>query len=84
MTLKKRRELYIDKFVLKAIDNPRYKNSWFPRREEDQYNLRARRPYVEIRAKTLRYYNSPLAYMKRRANDLHSETFEEARTLRDD
>ena len=76
-TLKKRREVYIDNFVQKALDNPRYSDNWFPRRGENLHNLRARRPYKENKAKTSRYYNSPLSYMKRRANDLHSELFRE-------
>lgn len=73
-TLKKRRENYIDNFVMKAVRSSRFKEAWFPLREPDIYNLRGRRPFIETKAKTKRYYCSPLSFMRRRANDIHSET----------
>ena len=73
-TLKQRRVDYIDRFVSKSIHNSRFKDNWFPLREEAIYNLRERNPYRETKARTKRYYNSPLSYMRRRANVLHAET----------
>ena len=73
-TLRQRRIDYIDRFVAKSIQNSRFKDSWFPLREEAAYNLRERRPYRETKSRTSRYYNSPLSYMRRRANVLHTET----------
>ena len=69
-TLKTRREEYIDRFVAKSLTNTRFSQVWFPLREEGGMELRGRRAYVETRARTSRFYNSPLAYMRRRANDL--------------
>ena len=69
-TLKKRREKYIDRFVSKTLLNSRFSNTWFPVRDPAAMNIRGRRNYIETRARTSRYYNSPLSYMRRRANDL--------------
>ena len=72
-TLKKRRVDYIDRFVQKTLRNPRYSDTWFPLREEAGMSVRNRRNYVETKARTSRYYNSPLSYMRRRANDIQQE-----------
>ena len=69
-TLKERRENYIDNFVIKLLDNNRFRDDWFLMREETEISLRNRRPFKETAAKTSRYFNSPLSYMRRRANDL--------------
>ena len=58
---------------MKALRSNRFSPSWFPLREVDEHNLRGRRPYVKTRARTGRYYNSPLAFMRRRANNLYVE-----------
>ena len=71
-TLKKRREIYIDGFIMKNVLHHRFKDSWFPLRDADTHNIRDRRPYHETRSKTSRYYNSPLSFLRRSANDLHS------------
>ena len=70
-TLKERRCAYIDKFVCKAIQNERFSDSWFPKREANgDHGLRNARIYHETRSRTNRHYNSPLSFMRRRANDL--------------
>ena len=69
-TLEERRKTYIDNFVIKTLYNARFSGAWFPRREAGHMDLRARRNYVETKSRTTRYYNSPLSYMRRRANEL--------------
>ena len=71
-SLKVRREQYIDNFVTKTLCNERFSEAWFPLRSPDVHNLRDRRPYKETKSKTNRFYNSPLSFMRRRANDLFS------------
>ena len=70
VTLEERRVNYIDNFIKKTIDNPRFRDSWYPLREEAVQSVRNRRPFVETRARTERYYRSPLAFLRRRANDM--------------
>ena len=69
-TLAERRRRRCDSFVAKAVNNDRFKDRWFPRRGVVPWGLRERREIQEIRADTERRFNSPLAYMRRRANDL--------------
>ena len=70
-TLKERRIDYtIDNFIKKTVNNPRYKDSWYPLRDAPAYEMRDRRPFVETIARTSRYFNGPLSYLRRRANDL--------------
>ena len=69
-TLKARRERRCDKFILKAAANPRFRAAWFQRRPESGHHLRRRRNIMEPRAATLRRFNSPLSYIRRRANQL--------------
>ena len=70
-SLKERRLSYIDNFVMKTINNSKFQNVWYPFRDEDVHNIRDRRPYKETRARTKRYFNSPLAFLRRRANELY-------------
>ena len=70
LSLKKRRENFIDRFIMKTSISDRFGSVWFPLRDTDVHNIRDRRPYKETKAKTSRYYNSPLSFMRRRANDL--------------
>ena len=72
-TLEERRKDYIDRFILKTIDSERFSSSWFPLRENIDQDVRDRRPFCETRARTARYFNSPLSFMKRRANELYIE-----------
>ena len=68
-TLGERRQRRVDSFISKAAGNPRF-GHWFPLRPDEQMNLRNRRKIQEIRSKTERRHNGPLAYLRRRANDL--------------
>ena len=69
-TLLERRGDAKRKFVQKAMNNPRFGPRWFRRREEIDNNLRVRRPFVEDKARTSRFYRSPLLCMQRIANDI--------------
>ena len=69
-TLEARRIRRTDSFVAKAVRNPRLAESWFPLRPDNGHNLRVRRPFLEESARTSRKFNSPIAYYRRRANDL--------------
>ena len=69
-SLEQRRKKYIDRFVAKATRNERFAEEWFPQREEAGPEVRERRVFHETYARTNRYYNSPLSFMRRRANDL--------------
>ena len=70
-TLEERRINYIDNFVRKALNNTRFNSAWFPLRDVDTHNIRDRKIYSETRTRTTRYYNSPLSYMRRRANHIN-------------
>ena len=39
-TITERRQALVDKFILKTVANPKYKDSWFPRRAIIDHNLR--------------------------------------------
>ena len=71
-TLEQRRKNSVDKFVIKTTNSERFAENWYPLRITEGPEIRDRRVYYETFAKTKRYYNSPLAYMRRRANDLLS------------
>ena len=68
-TLKDRRSRRMDKFIRKAAANPRF-SSWFPPRDGVARELRNRRGIQEPQAFTCRRFNSPLSFIKRRANEL--------------
>lgn len=72
-TLKERRENHLDHFIHKSIQSERFGELWFPRRELATHNIRDRKPFKETKARTARYFNSPLSYMRRRANQLYAE-----------
>ena len=69
-TLEERRSKAARRFTAKALSNPRFGPKWFKRRPEVETDIRNRRPFVEKKARTQRYYNSPLLHMQRLANDL--------------
>ena len=71
-TLSERRVDYIDNFVFKTVNNPRYRDTWYPLRQDPVQGLRNRKPFKETVARTNRYFNSPLSYLRRRANFLAS------------
>ena len=68
-TLQHRRESYIDRFTEKTLLSERF-GHWYPEREETEHLIRNRRNFEETRSRTRRYYNSPLSFLRRRANDL--------------
>ena len=67
-TLKDRRIRRCDSFIRKAAANPRFGPIWFPPRGEQSMSLRSRREIQETQATTARRFNSPLAFLRRRAN----------------
>ena len=69
-TLAERRGRRCDKFLRKAFQHPRFSERWFPQRGPQHMELRRRRWTEESRASTNRRFNSPLAYLRRRANEL--------------
>ena len=70
-TLEARRVAAVRKFVHKAMRNPRFGPRWFKPRNEIENNLRRRKPYIEKKARTERYFNSPMLHFQRIANELH-------------
>ena len=69
-TLEERRIRRCDAFLRKAFVHPRFGGKWFPQRDAVPMNLRERRMTEETRATSNRRFNSPLAYLRRRANDI--------------
>ena len=69
-TLQSRRQRRFDSFVRKSAASSRFGPLWYTQREEDCHGLRHCRAVQETRASTARRSNSPLACMRRRANNL--------------
>ena len=69
-TLAVRRIRRCDAFIRKARSNPKFADRWFPPRGQVGWDVRNRRRIQEGRFLTSRSYNSPLAFIRRRANDL--------------
>ena len=69
-TLEARRLKAIEKFTRKAMSSERFSRKWFVPRPEIENNLRVRRPFIENKARTSRYRNSPLVNIQRTANNL--------------
>ena len=59
-----------DNYVKKSVNNLRFAEAWFPPRDGEERQLRAHRMIQKIRAATNRRFRSPLAYMRRWANEL--------------
>ena len=72
-SLKARRTRRCDVFLRKAIKNPRFGPAWFPGRRGEQRDLRRRREIQESRSLTWRRFNSPMEYLRRRANEQELE-----------
>ena len=68
--LKDRRSRRCDAFLNKAASNPLFAPSWFPPKGGVARDLRKRRTIHETQVCTLRRFNSPLAFLRRRANQL--------------
>ena len=69
-TLEARRVRRCDAFIRKAARNPNFAGRWFRARPESGHSLRRRRTIFEPRAGTNRWFNSPLSFLHRRANQL--------------
>ena len=69
-TLKDRRVRRCDNFIRKAEKKPRFAEAWFPQRQIIPHQLRSGRQVQETQAITNRRFKSPLAFLKRRANEL--------------
>lgn len=69
-TLRARRLRRCNSFIQKATRNPRFQRRWFPLREAGPQWLRNRRAIREERAMMWRRFNSPLSFIRRRANEL--------------
>ena len=68
--LKERRTRRCDAFLRKALASPRFGPRWFPKRQGTRTGLRSVREIQESRSRTNRRFNSPLEFLRRRANDL--------------
>ena len=71
-TLAERRMEAVKRFVGKALLNRRLSSRWFVPRPEANQQLRSRNTFVEKRARTERYYRSPLLHFQRVANELRT------------
>ena len=69
-TLEARRARRCDSFIRKVSLNPHFAGRWFRGRPDSGHNLRRRREIFEPRAGTARWFNSPLSFLRRRANQL--------------
>ena len=69
-TLQERRLRRCDGFIKKAFVNPMFGAKWFQMRPDSGHWLRQRLWVYEPRATTARTFNSPLSYMRKRANQL--------------
>ena len=67
--LKERRKRICKKFALKAVNNPRFSESWFPKNREVTHDLRRRDHYLTERARTERMRRNPINYMRTILND---------------
>ena len=67
-TLEERREAAFINFTNKIVQTDRF-GHLFPRREENQFDLRTPNIYREEFARTNRLYNSPLFRMRRYLNN---------------
>ena len=66
-SLQARRLRRCDAFIRKSRSNPRFQK-WFPPRVEVPWEIRNRREVDEVRARTVRRFMSPIAFLRRRAN----------------
>lgn len=69
-TLEERRVRRCDTFLRKSFLHPRFGERWFPMRQEGPRTLRRWRAIEDTRAATCRRFNSPLAFLRQRANEL--------------
>ena len=69
-TLEARRLRRCDRFLTKLCRNPRFREKWLKTRPSDGHHLRNRRAVMEMNASTVRRFNSPVFFLRRRANEL--------------
>ena len=72
-TLEKRRDKAVHKFTVKAMKDDRFARKWFVERNDVETAIRRRRPFIEKRARTQRYLNSPLIRIQKTANDIMTD-----------
>ena len=70
-SLSERKEKAVSKFVKGAMENQRFASRRFEPRDPLETDLRRRKPYKETRARTERYYRSPMLHFQRVANRLY-------------
>ena len=74
-SLEDRRKIQLENFAVRASNNPRFKDKWFPlNNNEYTCQLRNRPKYQEMNYKTSRLGNSPLFEMRRILNRLNCES----------
>ena len=61
--------MLVENFAKKTVKNPRF-GHWFPAAQNTGHNTRTNKTYLEERARTERYYNSPVFYMRQCLNAL--------------
>ena len=66
-----RRGKAVDRFALRIVDSDRF-GHLFPERPAAQCRSRGSRKYEEKNARSVRLFNSPIYYMRRRLNELES------------
>ena len=66
--LAERREKLCLDFARKAVNNPRFSETWFPSRKVQDYNLRRPLIYEEFSARTERMFKNPVCYMRKMLN----------------
>ena len=76
--LEERRKRRCDAFLRKAVRHPTFGRRWFPPRAGERRDIRRRREIEETRAMTNRRFDSLLAFLRRRANELNLEIPAEA------
>ena len=70
-TLEERRQKLIDKFIVKAAENPKFQEEWFPQKNFIHHDLRNERIYEEKYARTERLYRCPIYTYRRRLNEIY-------------
>lgn len=69
-TLKERQLKRCDGFIKKVVANPRFGAAWLPPRPDTSRDLSVRREIQETQATSVRRFNSPLSFLRRRANQI--------------
>ena len=70
-TLATRRENLVRNFAIKASQNVRFKDTWFPLNHDVNYQMRERKKYKEYMPKTERMTKNPLYHMRKVLNNMN-------------